>query len=844
MKPTTLALLTLLSLPSSSFGATTYTNQLLVNFNGSLAGAAYTLGSGEVDTTGTFKANGTPTISLGKAALDGGTSNDGFDFNPTTLGALTTQNWVAEAIVSFDAFETGQRTLIDVQGDTDFRINDTANGLEANFWDGAPANPNITNPLPGTGSSAHYALVWNAATNELTAYINGLSIGSTSGSGAFNTPDVNNVSFGYLGRSGFVGRAIDGSLDAVAFATFTGTFDPSTDLQLFTPPEYAYWDIDGATPGSGGAIPDGNWGDANWSDSPAGDAITTSWIDGSNAAFSAGSDATGPFEIELGPGTRQVGSLLVEEGDVSLNGGTLEVAADGVIETAPGGVLTISSALSTGDVEIAGDVLVSGVTTISGGLNVPSGQLLLDVPVTVGALSGSGIIDFAGNDFTAGGSVASTYSGTLRGTGSVTKAGAENLTFAGLASSFSGPLVVASGTLTTGPNAGNGINSYLGSVEGMRSISVQSDATLRLTQANVFGGGGKSASAIPFYQIDGGILRTGRFNIIGDTTLSNGATLTNASTETNPNYGGFQFLGIITTSGGTTPCEILDDGSTRPLHLLGGNTTEFSVGDLTASADADLIISSDLANGSGDYPGVGSLTKTGPGTLSLTGANTYTGTTTVEAGTLAVTGTALADSGSLVIDGGLVQSTGMETVDTLFFGSAQQASGTWGAAGSGAQHIDARFVGTAGVIDVQTGPSTGYSAWAGTFAGFTDTDSETDFEKDGLASGIEWVLGGNPTLNDAASIGPTFDNTSDPDDFLFVFRRSDLANDDANTTIEIEYGSDLDGWNPAENGVDGVSINVEDDVIATGIDRVTVAIPRNLNGGGKLFVRLKATVSQ
>ena len=239
VKPAIVALLAFFAPAAASSGATTYTNQLLVTFAGSLSGTAYTPGAGEVDNTGTFKANGTPTIVLGKAQLDGGTSNDGFDFNPTSLGALTTQNWVAEAILSFDAFETGQRTMIDVQGDTDFRVNNSANGLEANFWDGPPANPNITASLPTTGATAHYALVWNASTNVLTTYIDGTSIGSTSGSGAFATSDATNVSFGYFGRSGFDNRSIDGSLDAVSFSTFTGAFDASRDFAIPEPSTFA-----------------------------------------------------------------------------------------------------------------------------------------------------------------------------------------------------------------------------------------------------------------------------------------------------------------------------------------------------------------------------------------------------------------------------------------------------------------------------------------------------------------------------------------------------------------------------------------------------------------------------
>lgn len=89
----------------------------------------------------------------------------------------------------------------------------------------------------------------------------------------------------------------------------------------------------------------------------------------------------------------------------------------------------------------------------------------------------------------------------------------------------------------------------------------------------------------------------------------------------------------------------------------------------------------------------------------------------------------------------------------------------------------------------------------------------------------------------------TFDNTSDPDDFLFTFRRRDEAAADPNTTIAVEYGSDLNGWASAQDGVGGVSIDDTTD-LGGGFHEVTVAIPRTLDGAsGKLFARLKVTVT-
>ena len=61
--------------------------------------------------------------------------------------------------------------------------------------------------------------------------------------------------------------------------------------------------------------------------------------------------------------------------------------------------------------------------------------------------------------------------------------------------------------------------------------------------------------------------------------------------------------------------------STAPLPSLGVGAIQTDAGNLTVS---------------GIVSGTGSLNKSGAGTLTLTAANTYTGNTTVTAGTLAL----------------------------------------------------------------------------------------------------------------------------------------------------------------------------------------------------------------
>jgi fibronectin-binding autotransporter adhesin len=107
----------------------------------------------------------------------------------------------------------------------------------------------------------------------------------------------------------------------------------------------------------------------------------------------------------------------------------------------------------------------------------------------------------------------------------------------------------------------------------------------------------------------------------------------------------------------------------------------------------------------------GGLTKDGGGTLNLTGANTYTGPTTVTAGTLSLgngtTNTSLADAANVSVAAPAtidLNFTGTDTVNALWLAGARKAAGVWGAVGSGAQFEDARITGT-GTLTVTSGPT-------------------------------------------------------------------------------------------------------------------------------------------
>jgi autotransporter-associated beta strand protein len=251
-----------------------------------------------------------------------------------------------------------------------------------------------------------------------------------------------------------------------------------------------------------------------------------------------------------------------------------------------------------------------------------------------------------------------------------------------------------------------------------------------------------------------------------------------------------------------------------------------------------------------DVIDVGATVTVNGGRLSLTGANTYTGDTVVESGTLAVNGSSIANTNKLVINSGKVEPTGNEVVDTLYFGAVQQAAGTWGATGSGATNIDdTRFSGT-GVVTVTTGPA-GFSSWiAGFGLAVGDQDAGDDPDFDGISNAIEFVLGGNPATGVDTALLPTIElvttdlGAGSTDYLKFTFRRTDAS---VIHNPAAQYDTDLAGtWTTAVNGTDGIVVQSTNDFYApapNGIDQVIYYIPRSLAAPGtSLFGRLNVTV--
>ena len=117
-----------------------------------------------------------------------------------------------------------------------------------------------------------------------------------------------------------------------------------------------------------------------------------------------------------------------------------------------------------------------------------------------------------------------------------------------------------------------------------------------------------------------------------------------------------------------------------------------------------------------------------------------------------------------------------------------------------------------------------------------------DFDGDGVANGVEYLLGGAASTSDLGKL-PTLATSGG--NLFFTFTR-DPASIDGITTLEIELGTDLIAWPdtylvPATAVANNPGVTVRKDFPAVGFDTVTLTLP--LNPGGKTFARLKVWVT-
>ncbi len=414
-------------------------------------------------------------------------------------------------------------------------------------------------------------------------------------------------------------------------------------------------------------------------------------------------------------------------GAVTLSGGNLNIgsgAFSGVISGVGGigkvtpGTLTLSGANTfTGTTTVTdGKLILTGGAAIvdTGAVVVNStattaGTLQVNTAETIGSLAGNGGSVVLNAGLTTGDASNTTYAGVISGVGALTKNGTGIFTLTG-ANTYSGGTTVNAGTL-----GGNTT-----SIQG--NVLINAAGTLLFTQPTAGTYAGNLTGAGALTKAGAGVLTLSGTNsgMTGVTNL-NGGTIAIGSAA---NIG----TGNLAFNGGTLQ-------TTAALTLA--NTATLGAGGGTVQADAATTLS-------GVISGAGAQTKTGAGNLTLGGANSYTGGTTVSAGTL--TGTTTSLQGPIVNNAALVfdQTTvgtyagnlsGTGTVTKLntgtvtlsgtntYSGATNVTGGTLVAAGTGIGDTSAVTVGTGATFQLSGNETVGSIAGAGAVntAGFTLT---------------------------------------------------------------------------------------------------------------------------
>ncbi len=541
-----------------------------------------------------------------------------------------------------------------------------------------------------------------------------------------------------------------------------------------------------------------------------------------NNTWSGAVTLSGASEIQSDAGTLTVSGALNNAGFLATyDANTGSITDSGVISGAGGltktgaGTLTLGTANSyTGATNInAGTLALNAAGTIAASSGVANnGTFTVAAPKTIDSMTGTGNTVLGGT-LTIGdaSNTSSAYGGVISGTGGITKAGTGTLTLSG-ANTYTGVTTISAGTLSANSigNVGGGA-SALGAptTAANGTIALAGGATLQYTGAgsssnriiNLTSSGGiVDASGSGALTLSGGVTGNARNLTLTGTGVGteNGTIATTSGTVTKAGTGTWTLSGANTYTGATAiNAGTLVASNAAALGTTAGGTTvaagaTLNINNVAIGAEAvtlngtlrgtgagaslagtvalnaagaaiDTATATDALTLSGVVSGANALTKTGAGTLTLGGVNTYTGATNINAGTLALNaaGTIAASSG--VANNGAFTIAASKTIDsmtgtgntvlggTLTIGDASNTSSAYGGVISGA----------GGITKAGTGTLT--LSGANTYTGVTTINAGTlqanggnaigDSSSVTAASGATLALGASETIGSLAGAG-------------------------------------------------------------------------------------------
>ncbi len=383
-------------------------------------------------------------------------------------------------------------------------------------------------------------------------------------------------------------------------------------------------------------------------------------------------EKSGDDTLTLSGSNTYTGGTLINGGTLVASNvealGTGDVTDNATLALNTGG--TFDNAISgSGQVVKSGDetLTLSGTNSYTGGTTISGGTL---VATNVEALGSGDVTDDATLELNTGG----TFDNAISGSGQVVKSGDKMLTLSG-ANSYSGGTLISDGTLVasnvealgTGDvtnNATLALNTggdFTNNISGSGQVVKSGDDTLTLSGANSYTGG---------TTISGGTLVATNVDALGTGDVTNSSTLelNTGGTFDNAISGSGQVVksgdetltlsGSNTYTGGT-----LISGGT----LVATNVDALGTGDVTDNATLELNTGGTFDNA---ISGSGQVVKSGDDTLTLSGANSYTGGTLISGGTLVATSVEALGSGDVTDNAVLELNTG-GTFDNAISGSGQ-----------------------------------------------------------------------------------------------------------------------------------------------------------------------------
>ena len=536
------------------------------------------------------------------------------------------------------------------------------------------------------------------------------------------------------------------------------------------------------------------------------------------------------------------------------------------------GKLTFSSTVGLGaatrTIATASDVAFSGVVSNGGIIHTGAAKLTLSGAgslITGLHQQGTGSIEISGTTTITGGTT-NLQTSTLAGTAPID--------------------ILAGGILNVNPGAETIIAQNTANHTGVLSVS----GTFSQTSSNFFLGN-NVATATGILNINNG----GKFTFDSAGLFIIGRDLANGTI--NLNSGGELLVNKVVQGDTGAIAGNANAGTSRVFNFNGGTFTALAdaadiAGMLTATITGTATVNTNGFNMalSQGFAGAGGLNKTAAGTLRLNGANTYAGTTTVINGTLggtgSIAGALTANSGTTVapgasigtftvggaadINGALAIEINGSSGDKLTVGGALDIAQTdldITAFGSGATenvYVIASYGSLTGTqFATVDGLPGGYSINYAYNNGISSNNialvkvadaydsyelannivgagADVDSDGDGIANGIEFVLGGvsNPALHsNDSNLLPTA--TAAGANVVFSFRLTNDAASLSPTPWSVEFDADLAGtWTTAQHGVNSTIAILPDG--GNPWSNVTVTIPKA--GAPKIFARLRVTI--